>query len=305
MVADHLAEWAGKELPPSQPTLERFRETGVEGGTWWPCSVREPVWDDMFQFISRSGRGVAETRYWQTRQNKRGVAELRDQVGWDRRVQTGLGRKKRARGGVDLFRTKLWWDHLPSPEVLQRGKEATGDEACPYCAETGVVSTWHILAACPNEALQRTRTLATELIHRAVTEHARGDARALAEWRQGYATEADGRWREPEGWREEEDKKAGCHANPWYGCLPRQWLDLWGAQHRGRDKVTHWELGQVKLGKVSAAAVQGCQLVWGEATRLWREAKQQEEWGARAQSKRAAAGGGRTQGGGGGDAGAC
>ena len=60
--------------------------------------------------------------------------------------------------------------------------------------------------------------------------------------------------------------------NPWYGCLPPDWLDHWGSSCASSDKACHWDTGRSSLGKISAEAVRGCcHRVWGEATKLWSE----------------------------------
>ena len=43
---------------------------------------------------------------------------------------------------------QLWWDHLPSPEVIDRGGADPGLANCAYCAEGVRGSTWHLLAEC-------------------------------------------------------------------------------------------------------------------------------------------------------------
>ena len=45
-------------------------------------------------------------------------------------------------------------------------------------------------------------------------------------WRAAYKAHGEGRWCTPQGW-EEEECKAGCHANGWYGFMSPRWLDDW------------------------------------------------------------------------------
>ena len=66
--------------------------------------------------------------------------------GWkcDKRKWIGRGEScitKRAASGpkpglIDVFRMQLWWDHLPSPEMLLNPGESDPSLAnCPYCSE--------------------------------------------------------------------------------------------------------------------------------------------------------------------------
>ena len=54
-------------------------------------------------------------------------------VDWDWRKLGHLSRKRCANKiRLDIFRTQLWWDHLPSPQVLHRGTKAVPPPRCPY-----------------------------------------------------------------------------------------------------------------------------------------------------------------------------
>ena len=82
----------------------------------------------------------------------------------------------------------------------------------------------------------------------------------------------------PEGWTSEAAELAGVCANPWYCCFsPTSWLDQWGDAGTGGELARNWEQGRTVLGKLSAAAVAGCRMVWREATRLWSEGQRAEE----------------------------
>ena len=97
--------------------------------------------------IREGDRKRAQDKYWRKRQTERGEAELTERPAWDGRLFEQWA-PVRARKGDTIFRLKLWWDHLPTPAVLQRGQEVTVDEKCAYCECRGRVSTWHLLAQC-------------------------------------------------------------------------------------------------------------------------------------------------------------
>ena len=68
------------------------------------------IWEDISSVIRTHSREVVRKRYWSTRQRNRKSGEpLLDEVGWDQRVQMALGRTRRARSKLDLFRTKRLW----------------------------------------------------------------------------------------------------------------------------------------------------------------------------------------------------
>jgi hypothetical protein len=177
---------------------------------------------------------------------------------------------------VDIFRTQLWWDHLPSPVNFLRGKATPEDAKCLYCDAPGIVTSWHILAKCTNAALVSARRAATVGIHTAIAD---GFGRNAVESRNMMTKvlrlTATGEWLSPEGWDFEERRKAGLNPNPWYGCLPTEWLDTWVRQAGVGDHQRHWDTGCAKFGKVSTAAVAGCHLVWREAMKMWGKAQRE------------------------------
>ena len=93
-------------------------------------------------------------------------------MGWDTRIGCTLGGRSRARRRRDLFRTQLWWDHLPSPEVLGRGGQQNHEEPlkCPHCSAPGLASTWHLLAECSAPTLVKTRTAAAYQLRKMVLD---------------------------------------------------------------------------------------------------------------------------------------
>jgi hypothetical protein len=182
---------------------------------------------------------------------------------------------RRATRALDLFRTKLWWDHLPSPEVRGRGKHIETEEACPYCTQLGRMSTWHILAECQAPTLVIARRGAYHLLTAELRKFVGRNSGAAFTWAQAFSVQEDGSWRPPASWSRELGHKAGNTANHWYGCFPREWLDTWGEEGRAGDLVSHWEQGRSFLRGLSQAALRGCRTVWAEATALWGKAQQQ------------------------------
>jgi hypothetical protein len=120
------------------------------------------------------------------------------------------------------------------------------------------VTSWHILAKCPNAALVSARRAATVGIHTAIAD---GFGRNAVEIRNMMTkdlplTAAGGL--SPEGWDFEEGRKAGLNPNPWYSCHPIAWLvDTWVSQAGVGDHQRHWDTGCAKFWKVSTAAVAG------------------------------------------------
>ena len=139
-------------------------------------------------------------------------------------------------------------------------------------------STWHILAECSNLHLRAVRGRATLKIRLEVSHLAGGRVADFTRWSGGFEVDAQsGSWRRPEGWTSEAAERAGVCANPWYGCFSPTWLDQWGNAGTGGDLARNWEQGRTVPGKLSAAAVDGCRMVWREATRLWSEGQQRAE----------------------------
>ena len=126
----------------------------------------------------------------------------------------------RARKGDTIFRLKLWWDHLPSPEVLQRRQEVRVDEKCAYCECRGRVSTWHLLAQCQAPPLKEARKRVGEKLRRAGLEATnRASTAALtmrAKFNDAFRMTATGQWWvPPQEWLNEGGRKAGKAPNPW------------------------------------------------------------------------------------------
>ena len=64
---------------------------------------------------------------------------------------------------MDVFRTRLWWDHLPSPAIRARG--GAESDKCNLCGSGSIGTTWHVLAECGAEGLVKARgkgTIAVE-----------------------------------------------------------------------------------------------------------------------------------------------
>ena len=97
-------------------------------------------------------------------------------------------------------------------------------------------------------------------------------------WRAAYTVDGDGRWCTPQGW-EEEECKAGCNANGWYGIMSPRWLDDWVGVSGGGAKEYYRGVKMVRA--VSAGAVLMCREVWRAAGKVWAERARTEEERAR------------------------
>jgi hypothetical protein len=173
--ADRVAERVSKSVEVPEKWATIVNDPRVQfGGIWWRVEADGTsgmFWDNIGVEIQRQGRAKAGARYWSKRQRGRGVTTKTTATpAWDDRVLPRLGGKRKARTAVDIFRTQLWWDHLPSPVNFLRGKATPEDAKCLYCDAPGIVTSWHILAKCPNVALVSARRAATVGIHTAIAD---------------------------------------------------------------------------------------------------------------------------------------
>ena len=166
-----MADEARRETVPEPPVADASPALQHFGGRWWTVEAsgeRSVTWTASRDAMIGQSRLKAINSYWAKRQAGRpGGAATSAVPSWDTRVLPKLGGKRRASKPVDVFRAQLWWDHLPSPEVMHRGvKQVDPAATCDRCQEQGVASTWHLLAECKSEELVAVRTAATELMRR-------------------------------------------------------------------------------------------------------------------------------------------
>ena len=193
-------------------------------------------------------------------------------------AKTGAGRRR------DLFRTQLWWDHLPSPEVMARGTKAAAEPdqepSCPYCDAPGIASTWHLMGECPEQSLVAARKAAARHAREVVVRVTPLSSPSRTRWHDAFKVDGAGRWSQPREWSGNPGAgKAGVAPNHWYGCFfEPAWLDDWGTECRvAGEEGHHLDVGRANLSKISAAAVLGCQAVWRAVTCLWRAALRPRE----------------------------
>ena len=256
----------------------------IPAGKWW---VKQPSglqvhWDGVPRMLEQQGRALAGAEYWRQRQRQRGVTVFQTQVGWDTRITGKCGKQGAAKSALDVFRTQLWWNHLMTPEVLSRGKKP-GEvrQECELCGAEGVATAWHILGECSYGRLVESRSAAAKMLRERVVKlvPAKSECRRL--WHDAFNLIAGKRWQCPEGWGQEGGGKAGTAANPWFGCIPREWFDTWIVDLDAAPHSEEWLRGRSILNKLSAAAVEACHMVWGEYVRWWAEQQRKgrgSEW---------------------------
>ena len=240
-------------LPASNWTLGEGRWTSVgpgplRGVQWWDATDRH--W--------RQHASVqAGYRYWKKREGKRQGAAGAEIPAVDTRLARS-GDERRGGSKWDIFRCKLWWDHLPSQAVRRRGQQESGEgqtpNKCDHCQRPCEGTTWHVIAECGNAELVTAREQGRERITQTLDdiERARGPTRTTSVWREAFSM-ADGKWVAPPEWRDELTK-AGEVFNPWYGLFPPHWLDdRW--QEKG-DGHSHWTGAVSELRKLGQTALE-------------------------------------------------
>ena len=141
--ADELAtkymEAQEEAIEPEEPLLQVV-EGAVEAdtcGTWaLPCAQEEGVshlttLDDPIAAMPARAAERALSMYWKTRSDRRlkeGLISAEQNQAAptpiiDERVMKpgGAGKETVKDWGEAIFRSKLWWDHLPSQQVINRG----------------------------------------------------------------------------------------------------------------------------------------------------------------------------------------
>ena len=286
--ADALADWAACDEGVRLPAAQADDTALPPGGVWQVAATcqSDAYWDGVMKMITQQGQATAAATYWAQRQRQRKVALPEQDVLWDTRVTVISTGKGSARRATDVFRTKLWWDHLLSPAVLARGKSqaalAATPSQCPYCPMEGTASTWHLLGECTNQDITTARRAAAEMIRAAVVRLTPKTSPHCQFWHDHFQVTAGGAWRRPLGYDQPGGAKAGTVANAWYGCFPRSWLDGWGDDcGDGAALTTGWIRGRSILGKLSGVAVRACNMVWGVVTKLWAAEQRKERISSR------------------------
>ena len=241
---------------PKLTVLEEAKCTAV-GGRWATNpphnDVWTEVWDDFGEGALAHARACAFEVYWRTRMKERlkkraiiqQLADARPVPDNDRSLRGSRHGLKGGDEGFDVFKSKLWWDHLPSQQVLSRGDPLVDPSSskCELCQVPGEGSTWHVMSACQGaEEIVLARISATTSIH-SEFDTLRRDIRGgcnltlLQKWR-GFFQLTNSTWSTPHGWEGRDGAKAGLYANPWYGIFGCIWLDSW--LKSGSEVTTEW-----------------------------------------------------------------
>jgi hypothetical protein len=254
---------------------------GVDG-IWTTVPLNTPDagnrvehWDNIDEMLVETARSRALASYWVRRMDNRvkqatispAFQEARPVPDLDPRLYSTTATATVSKG-LDIFKSKLWWDHLPSQQVLARG-DGSGSSSlltCDLCGQPEAEgSTWHLLACCRgNDVLTQARLTARNSITAAIDNaSANLDAEYAplrARLRHFYRMEND-MWNVPVGWEGRTGTKAGLQANPWYGIFGTNWLDGW-LETLPAPSSTHFDKGRRLLSQVSSAAIKACSILW-------------------------------------------
>ena len=109
IAADGVAGWAGGLTERKAGAQGHQNGRQEAGGEWRACGAADPYWGAVAPFILDMASQRAAREYWAARQhNRRDGLQHKEEVVWDTRVQTALGRSRRGRRALHLFRTQLW-----------------------------------------------------------------------------------------------------------------------------------------------------------------------------------------------------
>jgi hypothetical protein len=277
MMADALA--TSQLVSPTSECAPDPTDWPPKEGVWTSSGANPTLgvqwWDDIRALFGKHATDTAGHRYWQAREARRNKATPAGQPAIDTRLARSSD-AKRGRSRWDIFRCKLWWDHLPSQAVRNRGSQTNAGGAanrCDHCLRECAGTTWHILAECTHDALVTARAAGRVRILQALDDIEKGEPPTAATrvWREAFREE-DGCWVPPPDWTDEMTK-AGEAFNPWYGLFPPAWLD-----NRWREKgeeYRHWTSTVSEIRKVGQVALEACHGVWTAAARLWGERARQ------------------------------
>jgi len=267
--------------------LEGVRGGGIDSkpgweydGAWRGLERREGKWgwarwqDNVGATISQRAALRSFTQYWENRVRARegSGAEAVEEKGIMAPcidIRTVDTRRGRARNRMGIFQSKLWWDHLPSMAVRNRGVGLVAGEErkCDLCGEVGEGSTWHILAKCTMKELQEEREKGQRAIMAEIDRQFQKGGRVGTRdsWERAFRMEK-GQWLDEE-LRELETCKAGDYFNPWYGLFPPEWLDR--IHREGTGGRREWERAVVGLRQLGQVVIMACYHVWVAAGKLW------------------------------------
>jgi hypothetical protein len=284
-------------LPPPLRTVPGVN-TQMPGGDWVGSVGTEGEERRWLDGIDSELDGHLRERnlssYWRNRLEGRADSEEHSLRLWaehpvpciDRRLKLSSGGGREKNRTNTIFRTKLWWDHLPSQGVRLRGERLTEsqleDTPCDLCDEkqTGGGNTWHILGECLHPSLRSAREEATDGVWVEVQKMMADSStrRELgARWLSALVLEG-GKWSRPAGWGVGY-RTAGTVSNPWYGLFPPSWLDGWCAAHDDSALTYHQGVGTLR--KLCGIMLDACRRVWRAAAVVWldkrRGMKEREE----------------------------
>ena len=243
-------------LPESSPQLG----TDLMGGSWYTVKIdpsfadcTEPMLDSFSKHFTSHVAAKSFMKYWTHRVKSRnaGKSVTVSAPHLDNRLSKTNRRSQLMRSKWDVFRSKLWWDHLPSMWVRNRGSSLSTEDCehrrCDLCGEKSQGTTWHILGRCTNPELilarharsqQKLRQALDETFHPLLPA-----SKCYRNLLDALSMEGDC-WTTPTDW-EDEVTRAGEASNPWYGLLlfPASWLDDW--HEEGDGSYSHWSKGVV------------------------------------------------------------
>lgn len=229
------------------------------------------VWcDEVRRGIERGARALATQRYWRRRYWKRRGVEGRDGEGeqdcppivLDNRLGPPKGE---ATSTLDVFRTRLWWDHLPSPAIRARG--GAESDKCNLCGSGSIGTTWHVLAECGAEGLVKARGKGTMAVEELLDKLQCADALRRT-WQRRLTTAPGGQW-VWEGTDAGEAIRAGESEVPWFGVFGTRWLEEWMGDQAAAASADEWDKGIRVVRGVRDACVAACKGVWDAACEVW------------------------------------
>ena len=295
MRADEIAtaHLEGRGRGEEDQTLEvvdgAFHLAATTGGIWalpsrsMHCSDSTITHDDPTAEMPPRAAARALNLYWRERSERRvkkgviteGLRAATPSPAMDERVlrsHSGGTTPNASDWPRIIFRSKLWWDHLPSQQVLNRGVPATQQppelSTCELCGKMGEGSTWHLLASCKG---------ATEIIQMRQAAHGHFSnllvdlrpeyygprAALLSKWRGSVFRMVDDEWKPTRGWECRDGANAGLYENPWYGLFSPAWLDAWlECREEDPPSIQHYDAGVKLLRTLSEGAITMCSQVW-------------------------------------------
>jgi hypothetical protein len=243
-------------------------------------------WDDMDRMIVTHAAHRHSVQYWQARLKGRNQLAHghRRRPAMDSRLHQCDAGPGNTASKLCSFRSRLWWDHLPSQAVRARDGHHRSQQAltrrCDLCDTESSCSTWHVLAECQVSQLREVRTAARKALLEKVDtlcqDHPTTHIRTA--WSAMFPT-GRGKWLRPTSWEEVIEPKAGERPNPWYGLFPCSVMDDL-IEYRGSETPLSYDKAKKELLSLSLEAVRQCQAVWKVAGGLWRAREREKEMAA-------------------------